>query len=104
MLKLTLKCTLIYINVSFNIFLEQSSCAFSWISKRRGNIKMQGRTVKEKRKKMVDVFIFVFEVSYKFIKVSDSVGLKKDVITSRCTAKLWKKKGWSVYFCVWNLT
>ena len=49
---------------------------------------MQGRTVKEKRKKMVDVFIFVFEVSYKFIKVSDSVGLKKDVITSRCTAKL----------------
>jgi len=33
-------------NVSFNIFLEQSSCAFSWINKRRDNIKMQGRTVK----------------------------------------------------------
>ena len=33
-------------NVSFNIFLEQSDCAFSWISKRRNYIKMHGKTVK----------------------------------------------------------
>ena len=32
-------------NVSFNNFLEQSSCAFSWINNRRDNIKMHGTTV-----------------------------------------------------------
>jgi len=38
--------------VSFkNNFLDQSSCAFSWLNKRRGNIKMQGKTVGEKKKK-----------------------------------------------------
>jgi len=26
--------------------MEQSSCAFSWINKRRDNIKMHGKTVK----------------------------------------------------------
>jgi len=33
-------------NVSFHIFLEQPSCTFSWINKRRYNIKMNGKTVK----------------------------------------------------------
>jgi len=33
-------------NVTFNIFLEQSSCAFSWINKGRDNIKMHGKTAK----------------------------------------------------------
>jgi len=30
-----------HFNVSFNIFLEHFSCAFSWINKRFGNIKMR---------------------------------------------------------------
>ena len=34
-------------NVRFDIFLEQSSCVFSWINKRRDNIKMHGKTVKK---------------------------------------------------------
>jgi len=33
-------------NVNFNIFLEQSSCAFSWINKRRDNSKKHCGTVK----------------------------------------------------------
>jgi len=33
-------------NASFNIFPEQSSCAFSWINKRSANIKINGKTVK----------------------------------------------------------
>jgi len=33
-------------NVNFNSFLEHSSCAFSWINKRRNNVKMHGKTVK----------------------------------------------------------
>jgi len=35
-------------NVRFNNFLEQSSCAFSWINRRRDNIKMHGKTAKRK--------------------------------------------------------
>jgi len=37
-----------YFNVTFNNFLEQSSCAFSWTNKRRDNIKMHGRTVQKR--------------------------------------------------------
>jgi len=33
-------------NVSFNSFLEQTSCAFSWINKRHDNTKMHGKAVK----------------------------------------------------------
>ena len=33
-------------NVSFNIFLEQSSCAFIWANERRDTIKLHGGTVK----------------------------------------------------------
>jgi len=36
-------------NVRFDIFLEQSSCVFSWINKRRDNIKMHGKTVKKQK-------------------------------------------------------
>jgi len=36
--------------VSFNIFLEQSSCAFSWIDKRRDGTKLHGKTVKTVKK------------------------------------------------------
>ena len=35
-------------NVSFNIFLENSSCAVSWKNKRFDSIKMHGTTVKTK--------------------------------------------------------
>ena len=63
MLKLTLKFTLIYMNVSFNSFLEQCICAFSSINKRRDIIKMHSKTVK----KSVEVFIFVFEVSHNIL-------------------------------------
>jgi len=38
-------------NASLNNFLEQSSCAFSWINKRRDNIKMRGKTVGGKNEK-----------------------------------------------------
>jgi len=45
-------------NVSFNIFLEHSSCAFSWINKRFGNIKKHGTTVKKKpRVKLIKYFV-----------------------------------------------
>jgi len=33
-------------NVRFNIFLEHSSCAFSWINKRLDSIKTHGSVVK----------------------------------------------------------
>jgi hypothetical protein len=45
MLQFTLKFTLKYA-VNFNIFLDQSSCAFSWINERLDNTNMQGTTVK----------------------------------------------------------
>ena len=40
---------LLNVNVSFDIFLEQSSCAFGWMNKRRDNIKMHGKIVKKER-------------------------------------------------------
>ena len=33
------------VNVSFNNFLEQSICPFSWINERRDNTKLDGKTV-----------------------------------------------------------
>ena len=35
-------------DVSFNIFVQQSSCAFRWINKRHDNIKIHDKTVKKK--------------------------------------------------------
>ena len=48
-------------NVSFNIFLEQSSCAFGWINKGRDNIKMHGKTVKKELFKMTATYILFVE-------------------------------------------
>jgi len=41
-------------NVSFNNFLEQSSCAFSWINKRRGIIKLHDKTVEKKLRRKIE--------------------------------------------------
>jgi len=41
----------LYFNVNFTVsfenFLEQSICAFSWINKRYDDIKMRGKTMKK---------------------------------------------------------